>query len=1079
MLNSFGNYQENLVFLKTLLDHYQTIQEGCQAKTDNLLTDVNIMTTFELYVCGRLQSIAKTTRSGGSKMSGVRKQGKKPSSEPNILADRRRQIVRKLQESHNKLSENLEVARQKKQEIVQRELQGQAEIFFDEIVTLTEKKNHLQTEFKKIQDQIRQYRKYAEMEYDTIETSFHETLDEQESDQVRQELLEPVDIDNLITEIEGKLPRKWAQRTSRKGLTIPFTDTSVLARLHLDNSSEFLHRVVTFLSNNNLNKYRRQETYLKLYQKNRDFMKARMYLYYILFTEDEIAQQTVKLQARETFKEMLSKITETGTTWRPTTDESSQYQDLLEITGELQTRIDSWKKIERQETRKFRQHGEISSKLYSKTKALQEEVAERQRSEQVVAIKQDRTQMKEEFFLVLTTLTTCFLNPVVDNICQSPYISAGEVCLHQTSRDSLAFTVKALVTYLIVSTSLTRYRPVERLPILSTLKKESVTGFLQNVVRILGISELVNLTRHLLPSDKLESLEQMISRLNNHAGWWPNVCPERDGFWGVLGLKEMFSGSLSPYFYRETDTGLETCELSWGWSGPNVPSDCHFKMGTGFKLNNPFWMDLDRQSTGPIPGTAQEQYSYLPSGTSPGREFQACWKSDDPNAPDFDNKFSLLLDMFKDVTQHGLPALLSSLYNMLNSVSNLGRRNGLSLLFNKMVIVVFLIFLFYQMYKYLDSLVEKETKLDQSLESGEHLDSNTEDIMERTTALEDYPEYQKYLNQGVISRKRLDEDRTRLQLKLRDLDEEIRNAGTDAKRRQLIQKKQEELQDNREELETKQQEVSSQQRVDVSLLADLAAERAHLDAVETRNLAHQDALQQHQLTREIRSAPEMVTPERAVSSLLNRGFHDDDIDRLAPLVRKDSSDDFVPLVRQDSDQTVYSENLSGEDEHSGDDDESARLRKHLPSSPRSPISPRSPRSPRSQRSPRVHAEVDEEGEDESLMVRVRDPRYDSEGRFLGSKQGGGDKPTPNFVSLLIVVSRINRHLKVPVNLLANAISFGQLEYKINVIDRSRLETASGHKIEILEGGYRQQDERYKKYKKYKQKYKKLLQATGH
>ncbi len=137
MLNSFGNYQENLVFLKTLLDHYQTIQEGCQAKTDNLLTDVNIMTTFELYVCGRLQFIAKTTRSGGSKMSGVRKQGKKQSSEPDILADMRSQMVKKLQESHNKLSENLEVARQKKQEIVQRELQGQADIFFDEIVTLT------------------------------------------------------------------------------------------------------------------------------------------------------------------------------------------------------------------------------------------------------------------------------------------------------------------------------------------------------------------------------------------------------------------------------------------------------------------------------------------------------------------------------------------------------------------------------------------------------------------------------------------------------------------------------------------------------------------------------------------------------------------------------------------------------------------------------------------------------------------------------------------------------------------------------------------------------------------------------
>ncbi len=117
------------------------------------------------------------------------------------------------------------------------------------------------------------------MEYDTIETSFLETLDEQESDQVRQELVEPVDIDHLITEIEGKLPRKWAQRTSRKGLKLPFTDTRVLARLHLDNSSEFLHRVVTFLSNNNLNKYMRQETYLKLYQKNRDFMKARMYLY--------------------------------------------------------------------------------------------------------------------------------------------------------------------------------------------------------------------------------------------------------------------------------------------------------------------------------------------------------------------------------------------------------------------------------------------------------------------------------------------------------------------------------------------------------------------------------------------------------------------------------------------------------------------------------------------------------------------------------------------------------------------------------------------------------------------------------
>ncbi len=95
------------------------------------------MTTFELYVCGRLQSIAKTTRSGGSKMSGVRKQGKKQSSEPDILADMRSQMVKKLQESHNKLSENLEVARQKKQEIVQRELQGQADIFFDEIVTLT------------------------------------------------------------------------------------------------------------------------------------------------------------------------------------------------------------------------------------------------------------------------------------------------------------------------------------------------------------------------------------------------------------------------------------------------------------------------------------------------------------------------------------------------------------------------------------------------------------------------------------------------------------------------------------------------------------------------------------------------------------------------------------------------------------------------------------------------------------------------------------------------------------------------------------------------------------------------------
>ena len=233
MLNSFGNYQENLVFLKTLLDHYQTIQEGCQAKTDNLLTDVNIMTTFELYVCGRLQFIAKTTRSGGSKMSGVRKQGKKQSSEPDILADMRSQMVKKLQESHNKLSENLEVARQKKQEIVQRELQGQADIFFDEIVTLTERKTNLQTEFKKIQDQIRQYRKYAKMEYDTIETSFLETLDEQKSVGQRQELLEPVDIDGLITEIEGKLPRKWAQRTSRKGLTIPFTDTSVLARLHL------------------------------------------------------------------------------------------------------------------------------------------------------------------------------------------------------------------------------------------------------------------------------------------------------------------------------------------------------------------------------------------------------------------------------------------------------------------------------------------------------------------------------------------------------------------------------------------------------------------------------------------------------------------------------------------------------------------------------------------------------------------------------------------------------------------------------------------------------------------------------
>ena len=42
--------------------------------------------------------------------------------------------------------------------------------------------------------------------------------------------------------------------------------------------------------------------------------------------------------------------------------------------------------------------------------------------------------------------------------------------------------------------------------------------------------------------------------------------------------------------------------------------------------------------------------------------------------------------------------------------------------------------------------------------------------------------------------------------------------------------------------------------------------------------------------------------------------------------------------------------------------------------------------------------------------------------------------------------------------------------EINVIDKSRLETTSGPKIEILEGGYRQQDERYKKYKKYK-KYK--------
>ena len=64
--------------------------------------------------------------------------------------------------------------------------------------------------------------------------------------------------------------------------------------------------------------------------------------------------------------------------------------------------------------------------------------------------------------------------------------------------------------------------------------------------------------------------------------------------------------------------------------------------------------------------------------------------------------------------------------------------------------------------------------------------------------------------------------------------------------------------------------------------------------------------------------------------------------------------------------------------------------------------------------------------------------------------------------------------------MANAISFIQLEYKINVIDKSRLETASGYKIEILDGGYRPQYERYKKYKKYKkykQKYKKLLQAT--